>query len=89
MQQMIINDSGKGKYKEVTPPMLGIWDTVLAVGSFLLLFRFLSTRTFQAFRHQQAFRLPKPELSVQAVSMLTLFCAMHGSCEHVQYTASL
>ena len=30
---MIINDGGQGDYKEVTLPMLGIWDTVLAVGS--------------------------------------------------------
>ena len=33
VQQMIINDGGQGEYTEVTPPMLGIWDTVLAVGS--------------------------------------------------------
>lgn len=30
---MILNDGGKGDYNEVTVPMLGIWDTVLAVGS--------------------------------------------------------
>lgn len=30
---MILNDGGKGEYSEVTVPMLGIWDTVLAVGS--------------------------------------------------------
>ena len=30
-----MNDGGKGDYTEVTPPMLGIWDTVLAVGSIL------------------------------------------------------
>ena len=33
VQQMIINDGGTGDYTEVTPPMLGIWDSVVAVGS--------------------------------------------------------
>ena len=33
VQQMIVNDGGTGDYTEVTPPMLGIWDTVLGVGS--------------------------------------------------------
>ena len=37
VQQMIRNDGGKGDYTEVTPPMLGIWETVLAVGSCPLL----------------------------------------------------
>jgi len=37
VQQMIMNDGGKGDYTEVTPPMLGIWETVLAVGSCPLL----------------------------------------------------
>lgn len=30
---MIMNDGGKGEFVESTPPMLGIWDTLLAVGS--------------------------------------------------------
>lgn len=30
VQQMIRNDGGEGNYTEVTPPMLGIWETVLA-----------------------------------------------------------
>ncbi|KAA6428902.1 MAG: hypothetical protein FRX49_01012 [Trebouxia sp. A1-2] len=30
VQQMIKNDGGKGEYTEATPPMLGIWETVLA-----------------------------------------------------------
>lgn len=34
---MILDDGGKGDYAEVTPPMLGIWDTVMAVGSTPLL----------------------------------------------------
>lgn len=33
VQQMIVNDGGQGDYNEATFPMLGIWDTVLAVGS--------------------------------------------------------
>lgn len=35
VQQMIINDGGQGKFQESTPPMLGIWDTLLNVGSTL------------------------------------------------------
>lgn len=33
VQQMIMNDGGQGDYHEAALPMLGIWDTVLAVGS--------------------------------------------------------
>ena len=33
VQQMIINDGGQGHFEESTPPMLGIWDTLLAVSS--------------------------------------------------------
>jgi hypothetical protein len=29
VQQMIRNDGGKGEYTESTPPMLGIWNTLL------------------------------------------------------------
>mmetsp|Transcript_14638 Transcript_14638/g.42847 ORF Transcript_14638/g.42847 Transcript_14638/m.42847 type:complete len:288 (-) Transcript_14638:1205-2068(-) len=29
VQQMIVNDGGKGTYTESTPPMLGIWNTLL------------------------------------------------------------
>eukprot|EP00798_Chlamydomonas_sp_ICE-L_P016730 gene16730-22999_t len=29
VQQMIVNDGGKGEYKESTPAMLGIWNTLL------------------------------------------------------------
>ena len=32
VQQMIVNDGGKGEFEESTPPMLGIWETLLAVG---------------------------------------------------------
>ena len=32
MQQLIRNDGGQGKFKEVTPPMLEIWDQLLQVG---------------------------------------------------------
>ena len=32
VQQMIMNDGGKGEFDESTPPMLGIWETLLAVG---------------------------------------------------------
>ena len=32
VQQMIRNDGGKGDYIESTPPMLGIWNTLLKVG---------------------------------------------------------
>lgn len=32
VQQMIMNDGGKGEFEERTPPMLGIWETLLAVG---------------------------------------------------------
>ena len=31
VQQMIRNDGGKGDYTESTPPMLGIWNTLLKV----------------------------------------------------------
>lgn len=31
VQRMIQNDGGKGDYDEQTPPMLGIWDTLLQV----------------------------------------------------------
>jgi hypothetical protein len=31
VQQMIVADGGKGDYVESTPPMLGIWDTLLKV----------------------------------------------------------
>ena len=31
MQQLIRNDGGKGDFKEVTPPMLEIWDQLLQV----------------------------------------------------------
>ena len=37
VQQMIISDGGEGNYTEDTPPTLGIWETVLAVGSNSLL----------------------------------------------------
>ena len=30
MQRLIQADGGKGDYKEVAPPMLGIWNTLLA-----------------------------------------------------------
>lgn len=29
VQQMIKNDGGKGEFLESTPPMLGIWNTLL------------------------------------------------------------
>lgn len=32
VQQLIRNDGGTGDFKEVTPRMLGIWDTILKVG---------------------------------------------------------
>jgi hypothetical protein len=32
VQQLIRNDGGAGDFKESTPPMLGIWDTLLKVG---------------------------------------------------------
>ena len=32
MQQMILNDGGKGTYKEETPGMLGIWGALIKVG---------------------------------------------------------
>lgn len=32
MQQLIRNDGGKGEFVESTPPMLGIWDTLMQVG---------------------------------------------------------
>ena len=31
VQQMIRNDGGMGDYTESTPPMLGIWNTLLKV----------------------------------------------------------
>ena len=31
VQRMIQNDGGKGLYEELTPPMLGIWETLLNV----------------------------------------------------------
>jgi NitT/TauT family transport system substrate-binding protein len=31
VQQMIVNDGGKGDFKESVPPMLGIWNTLLKV----------------------------------------------------------
>ena len=31
VQQMIKNDGGKGEFQESTPPMLGIWNTLLKV----------------------------------------------------------
>ncbi len=31
VQQLIRNDGGKGDYTETTPPMLGIWDTLMQV----------------------------------------------------------
>jgi hypothetical protein len=31
VQQMIINDGGKGDFVEANPPMLGIWNTLLEV----------------------------------------------------------
>ncbi len=50
MQQMIINDGGKGEYTEDTSPMLGIWDSVLAVGSLSPPFELL-TYAFHAIRY--------------------------------------
>ncbi len=32
MQQLIRNDGGEGEFVESTPPMLGIWDTLMQVG---------------------------------------------------------
>lgn len=32
VQQLIRNDGGKGDFLESTPPMLGIWETLLKVG---------------------------------------------------------
>jgi hypothetical protein len=32
VQQLIRNDGGKGEYTESTPPMLGIWNTLLKAG---------------------------------------------------------
>ena len=31
MQQLIVNDGGTGMFQESTPPMLGIWNTLLNV----------------------------------------------------------
>jgi len=36
VQRMIQNDGGKGDYEEQTPPMLGIWDTLLQVRTLIL-----------------------------------------------------
>ena len=40
VQQMILNDGGKGTYKEETPDMLGIWGALIKVG--------LSTKVWEA-----------------------------------------
>lgn len=43
VQQMIRNDGGKGEYTESTPPMLGIWNTLLKVHDGELLLELLGT----------------------------------------------
>lgn len=48
LPQMIKNDGGSGKFIESTPPMLGIWNTLLKVSGWLVGHHCLTGQCFTA-----------------------------------------
>ena len=75
VQQMIRSDGGKGDYTEVTPPMLGIWETVLAVGSCPLLICCILSPVMQIIN---CCKLPLGHANIY----LLLLVLSHASAQH-------